>query len=278
MLKKYIKEAWRGKWAVGQFNFSTLDQLKAILEASENLKSPVILGTSEREADFFGIEEAGLLVSFYRKKRKGIFFLNLDHGGKLETIKKAIDSGYDMVHFDGSKMVLEGNIKETVKVLKYARRKNALVEGEMGHIFGKSSYHKKEIELKQKLASIEDIKLFLEKAKVDLLALAVGNVHGIYSRMPSIDFNLLKEAQKMKVPLVFHGGSGVSDSDIRKAINCGVVKINVNTEIRIAWKKSLEKKLKTKDFAPYKLLQDSQKNVALKVKEKIKLFGSGGKI
>ncbi len=272
--KSYLEKCRKEKRAIGQFNFSTLDQLKAISEASEKLKTPVILGTSKGEASFFGMEEAFTIVSFYRKKRKTPVFLNLDHGVDLESVKKAVDAGYDMVHFDGSKMAIEDNAKETIKVLKYAHRRNVLVEGEVGHIYGKSALQNKRAKVeKEQLASINDIRYYLNEVEVDLLALAVGNVHGVYSQSPVIDFNLLKEAQKMKVPLVLHGGSGVSDEDIRKSIRCGVVKINVNTELRIAWKKSLEKKIKTEEFAPYKLLSDSQKSVALKVEEKIRLFG-----
>ncbi len=278
MLKKYLEKAFNEKWAIGQFNFSTLDQLKAILEASEKLESPVILGTSKGEASFFGIEEAALLVSFYKKKKKQKVFLNLDHGKDWQDIKKAIDAGYDMVHFDGSSMSLEKNIKETEKVLKYARRKNVLVEGEMGHIPGSSALHKSKAKTSQKLPSLKDVVFFAKKTKVDFLALAIGNVHGVYDEMPQIDFNFLKEVQKIKIPLVLHGGSGISDKEIKEAVACGISKININTELRVAWKESLKKELKSQDFAPYKLLANSQKSVALKVQEKIKLFGSRNKI
>ncbi len=277
MLKKYLKRAGKEKWAIGQFNFSTLDQLKAILESSKKMRSPVILGTSRGEANFFGIEEAANLISFYKKSNKNLFFLNLDHGTDLEIIKKAVDAGYDMVHFDGSKMNLEENIKETKKVLKYANRKGVLVEGEIGHIFGKSSLNKKEFKQNQRLPSIEEVHVFFKKTKVDLLALAVGNVHGIYPKMPSIDFNLLKEAQKIGALLVFHGASGFSDKEIIKAIKCGVVKININTELRVAWKESIKKEVLTENFAPYEILLNPQKEVSLKVEEKIKLFGSRNK-
>ncbi len=278
MLEKYIKKAFSEKWAIGQFNFSTLDQLKSIIQASEKMKSPVILGTSQKEAEFFGIEEAAMIVSFYKKRKKVPVFLNLDHGKDFDTIKKAIDSGYDMVHFDGSEAKTEKNIENTIKVLTYARRKKTLVEGEIGRILGKSSYHQGKIKIKKESKiSIEDAFLFFEKTKVDLLALAVGNVHGVYSQSPVIDFELLKKVKKKNIPLVFHGGSGVMDKDIKKSIKYGTVKINVNTELRMIWKNSLKKSLKTDKFAPYDLLSNSQKSTVLKVQEKIKLFGSENK-
>jgi len=278
MLKSYFKKALKEKWAIGQFNFSTLDQLKAIVESSEKMKAPVILGTSEKEASFFGIRESTAIVSFYKKRKKIPIFLNLDHGSNFEVIKDAIDNGYDMVHFDGSNTTIKDNIKNTIKVLKYARKKNVLVEGEIGRIFGKSAYYEKKIKIeKEDLISIQEIIYFFKKTKVDLLALAVGNVHGVYSQMPSINFDLLKRAQKAGIPIVFHGGSGFSNNNIKKSINLGVIKININTELRMAWKNSLKKSLKSSEFAPYYLLENSKKSVALKVKEKIKLFGSRGK-
>jgi ketose-bisphosphate aldolase len=278
MLDKYFKKALKNKWAVGQFNFSTLDQMKSIIKASWELKSPVILGTSRKEADFFGIEEAAILVKFYQKKKKNSFFLNLDHAIDLETIKKAIDTGYDMVHFDGSKLDINENIKETVKVLKYAWKKKVLVEGELGIIPGRSGLNKGKAQETKKTASVEEIDLYLQKTKVDLLALAIGNVHGIYGSMPLINFSLLEKIQKKRINLVFHGASGVSDNDIRKAINLGVVKINVNTELRILWKDNFRKEAEKDIFAPYELLEKSDQAVFLKVKEKIKLFKSDNKV
>lgn len=276
-LINYFKKAFSEKWAIGQFNFSTLDQLKSIAEASVKLSSPIIAGTSKKEADFFGIEEAGILVSFYRKKYKTPIFLNLDHGRDLDSIKKAIDSGYDMVHFDGSKMELRENIKETKKVLKYAKRKNIIVEGEVGYISGTSAFHKEKMDLsKIKMPTIEEVNTFCSETEIDLLALSIGNIHGIYSQMPELNFSLLKKAHKIvKKGIVFHGGSGVKNRDIKKIIKLGVVKINVNTELRIAWKESLNKTIINDSlFAPYDLLLDSKTSFFNKIQEKIILFGS----
>ncbi len=277
MLEKYFKKAFKEKWAIGQFNFSTIDQLKNILQASINCKSPLILGTSKGEADFFGIQEAGLLKNFYRKKKKIDVFLNLDHGKDLETIIKAVDAGYDMVHFDGSDLSLEANIKETLKVLKYAKSKKVLVEAELGKILGNSLINQGTTNEQQEAVSIQEIDYFMKKTKVDLLALAVGNVHGIYSEMPNIDFELLKKVQEKNIPIVFHGGSGVSDQDIKRLINCGVVKININTELRIIWRDIIKQGISRNEIAPYKILDDIQETTTLKVQSKIELFNSSDK-
>lgn len=281
MLKYYFQKAKKEKWGIGQFNFTTIEQLKAIIEASKELKSPVILGTSKGESSFFGLNEAALIVSFYKKKYKLPIFLNLDHGKDLELIKSAIDAGYDMVHFDGSEMNIKDNIELSKKVLKYAQKKNVLVEGEIGHVPGASSFHKTKGTVKEiQFTSLEEATYFSKETGVDLLAISIGNIHGVYSKMPEINFNLLKEVSlKTKPFLVFHGSSGFSSENIKKAIKLGIVKINVNTDLRIAWKKSLENTLKMnkKEFTPYNILKEPKIAVLEEVKNKIKLFGSRGK-
>ena len=276
MLERYIKRAVKEKWALGQFNFSTFDQLKSIVQASSETKSPVILGNSPGEISFFGMEEAFLLCSFYKKKNKKIF-LNLDHGIDLKQVKKAIDLGYDMVHFDGSKMEFKENIKETKKVVAYALKKKVLIEGELGSIPGRSVVNQAKALKTKKVVSIQEVKEFSEKTRVDLLALSFGNLHGVYQTKPVIDFSLIKEARETQIPLVFHGGSGTSNQDIKKAINLGVVKVNINTELRSVWAESLRKEIK-KSIVPYQVLEKPQKEVILKVKEKIKVLGSQNKV
>src|SRR3989338_10838347 len=130
-LKYYFEKAQKEKWAIGQFNFSDFTQMKAIIGAAKELKSPVILGTSEGESKFFGLEEAVALRNVFRKKTGLPIFLNLDHGKSFEYIKKSVDAGYDMVHFDGSKLPLEENIKITKEVVKYAHWRGAMVGGEV---------------------------------------------------------------------------------------------------------------------------------------------------
>lgn len=261
MLKDYLKKAQREKWAIGQFNFSSLEQLRGILEAARKKKSPVILGTSEGESRFLDFKEIIALVEISKIKYKIPVFLNLDHGRDLNLIRKAIDFGYSAVHFDGSGLPLEENIKRAKKVVEYAHKRGVLVEGELEYI------------KKKNLTSPEKAEKFLRKTKIDSLAIAIGNVHGIYKKMPKLDFKRLKEIrEKAKVFLVLHGGSGVSKPEIREAIRQGIVKININTELRLAWKKALIQALRAKENRPYKILPQVEEAVQRKVEEKINLF------
>jgi len=279
ILKEYFQKAQKEKWAIGQFNFSTLDQLRGILSAAKVKKSPLILGTSERESRFLGLEEIIAMVEISKNKSQVRAFLNLDHGRDLNWIKKAIDLGYSMVHFDGSDLPLEKNIKYTKKIVDYGHKKGVLVEGELGYIGGDSKFHKGGAKIKEvNLTAPEDVKRFVAETKVDCLAISFGNVHGVYSKMPDLDFKLLKKIrEKTDAFLVFHGGSGTANEKIKEAIKTGVVKININTELRLAWKACLKKKLGTKEIKPYKILPDVQNNIQKKVEEKIRLFGSNNK-
>ena len=259
-LKDSLKKAQKQKFAIGQFNFSTLEQLRGILAAAKKMKSPVILGTSEGESKFLGIEEILALVEISKMKYKVSAFLNLDHGKNLDYLKKAIDFGYSAVHFDGSNLPLEKNIRYAKKVVEYAHRKGVLVEGELEGI------------KKENLSSLDQVEKFVKETKIDSLAIAIGNRHGFYKDV-KLNFERLKEIrEKTNTFLVLHGGSGISNIQIRKAINLGIVKININTELRLAWKRTLVKSLKTEEIKPYKVLPKAQKSIQEKVEEKIKVF------
>ena len=285
-LKYYFKKARKEKFAIGQFNFSTLSQMRAIVAAAEKLKAPVILGTSEGEGRFFGLEEATALRNVLREKTGLPIFLNLDHGKSFENSKKAIDAGYDMVHFDGSKLTLQENIKITKEVKKYANWRGIFVEGEIG-VLGTdaSKLYSEKLEIKEENLTkpVEALKYFRE-AKPDLLAVSIGNFHGMAAcgGDPNLRIDLLDEINKIfkgKILLVLHGGSGTPAGDIKKAINLGIVKININTELRIAFTKALTEALSENqnEATPYKYLPQVESAVQAVVEEKIRLFGSEGK-
>ncbi len=247
-MKNLFKKAQKGKWAIGQFNISSLKTLNPIFLAAKKLKSPIIIGASERKSKRLGLEKVAALVGELRKKNKFPVFLNLDHSKSFLYIKKAIDSGYEAVHFDGSQLSLSENIKIAKKVVRYARKRNVFVEGEVGVIGGV-------------LTDPKDVQKFLRQVKVDSLAVNVGTIHGIVKlgkNNPPICLQRLKEIKKKtgKMPLVLHGGSGTAEKDIRAAIKSGIVKINISTELKIAYRK--------------KGLAGVQKVV----EKKIKLFGS----
>ncbi len=239
-LKDYLKKAQRQKFAIGQFNFSTLEQLRGILAAAQKMKSPVILGTSEGETKHLGLKQIVALVEIEKMKYKVDVFLNLDHAKDLDIIKKAIDFGYSAVHFDGSHLPLEKNIKYAKKVVEYAYKRGVLVEGTF--------------------------------PGADSFTVDIGNIHGMH-RDVKLNFEKLKEIRKnTNAFLVLHGGSGISKDQIKKAIELGIVKININTELRLAWKRSLLKSLKSQEIKPYKVLPQVQKAIQEKVEEKLKSF------
>ena len=269
MLRKYLQIAQRQKWAIGQFNISTLEVLKAIVQAAVKLKSPVIVGTSEGESKFLGLRQAVALVRFFRQETGMPIFLNLDHGKTFQYIKKAISAGYDAVNFDGSGLPLQENIRETKKVVEYAKKFKVLVEGAVGVVGGA-------------LTNPEEALEFVKETKVDALALAVGSIHGIGSSGtdPFLKLKRLKEIKEKlgNMPLVLHGGSGVQKKDIKAGIKLGIVKININTELRMAYTNTLKQALKKKEIVPYKYMPKVIEAVQKVVEEKIKLFGSINKV
>ena len=271
-LKYYFKKAEKQGWAIGQFNCANLCILKAIVQAAQKTKSPIIIGTSEGQSKFLGLKQAVVSVRSYRNDRKLSIFLNLDHGKSFRYIKKAIDAGYDAVHFDGSKLDIKENIKETRKVVKYAKRHGVLVEGEVGVIGGA-------------LTELADALKFIKATGVDTLAVSVGTIHGIKKPgrpNPPLNLKRLKEIKEKigTVPLVLHGGSGTRETDIKETIKLGIVKININTELRMTYTSGLKKELKAKpkENTPYKYMPPVLKAVQKKVEEKIKLFGSVNKL
>jgi len=278
-LKDYLKKAQKEKWTVGQFNFSTFEQLRGIIAAAQKTKSPVILGTSQGELNYLGLKEVLALVEISKLRSLTSLFLNLDHGKDLNWIKKAIDFGYSAVHFDGSELPFKKNMKCAKRIVEYAHKKGVLVEGELGYLRGGSNFHKKIARIeKEDLTLPEKAYKFVRETKVDSLAIAIGNIHGIYTGMPKLDFERLKEINnKTNAFLVLHGGSGIPKAEIKKAIKFGIVKVNINTELRLIWKKTLEKSFKVQEIRPYKILPKVQKAIQKKVEEKMNLFNSNYK-
>ncbi len=275
-LKYYLNKAKENKFALGQFNFCTLEQLKGISSASKEVRAPIVCGTSGGEIDFIGMEEAIALVHIIRRRMNIPVFLNLDHGKDLSIIKKAVDLGYDSVHFDGSALSFEKNIELTKKVVSYAKKRGVLVEGEVAKIEGRSIFNEEKSHTPI-LTSMEKIVRFTKHTRVDSIALDVGTLHGVYSDSPKIHFERIDRAVKETDSfVVLHGGSGVTDNDTKEAIRRGAVKININTDLRIAWRDALHKKMidDPKEVIPYNILPAVEDAVRLKTKEKIILFGS----
>lgn len=282
-LKEYIAEAEQNKIAIGHFNISDLAGLKAIFESAKSLNLPIIIGLSEGERGFVGVRQAAALVKSFREQYGYPIFINADHTHSIEKIKEAVEAGFDAVLFDGGKLPLEENIQKTKEVVAYVKSINPdiLVEGEMGYI-GSGSVILKEIPegaalKKEDLTKPEEAKYFAERTGVDLLAPSVGNLHGMFANMPNpdIDTELIKEIRLAAgIPLVLHGGSGITDGDFIKSIDAGVSIIHINTEIRLAWRRGVEAALKESpdEVTPYKILLKAVEEVSRVVAARLKLF------
>ncbi len=266
-LRECIKEAENKKVAIGHFNISNLEALHGICNAVKKLDVPAIIGLSEGEENFFGKNEAVALIKEIREKNNFPIFLNADHHYSFKAVKTAIDAGFDAVVIDAVKLSLEKNIALTKKCVDYAKEiskkenRDILVEGELGFI-GISSKLLDKIPEGVRGATMtkpEDTKYFVKKTGIDLLAPSIGNIHGmVKGGNPKLNIERIKEIRKTcGIPLVLHGGSGISDEDFINAIKAGISIIHINTEIRIAYKEALEKYLKenSNEITPYKRLK-----------------------
>lgn len=282
-LRDYIADAERRGVAIGHFNISNLEALHAVCAAARELKLPVVIGVSEGEREFVGIHEAAALIRAYREEYNQPVFLNADHTYSVEGVKKVIDAGFDAVIFDGVKLSLEENIAATKECVRYARAsgRDVILEAELGNIGQSSKILDKVpdgVATDEKyLTTPEQAKDFVEKTGVDLLAPAVGNMHGMLSKgkNPKLKIERIAEIRKAcGVPLVLHGGSGTSDEDFQDAIKAGISTIHINTEIRIAFVDALKKSLKEnkKEIAPYKIMQPTVDAIKEVVKNRLKLF------
>ena len=286
-LKQIIYAVSEKKIALGHFNISNLEQLKAIAGAGKKLNVPVIVGVSEGEREFLGIHHVKDFIESYNNehaKENGFFlFLNADHTYSLEKVKGAAKVGFDSIVFDGGKLEFKENLKQTSEAVKIVKDINPeiLVEGELGYI-GQSSKILKELPegaviKRENLPTVEQALEFVEKTGVDLFAPAVGNIHGMLqnAKNPNLDIERIYEIkQAVKVPLVLHGGSGISDEDFIKAIDAGISIIHISTELRLAWRKGLEESLKEnpEEIAPYKIEPEVIEKIEKIVENRLKLF------
>lgn len=282
-LKEVIADAAKRKVAVGHFNISETGALKAVAEVARELKVPVLIGTSEGEREFLDQDECVAIVRELREKHGQEIYINADHTKSVEKAKAAVDSGYDEILFDGAKLSMDENVKQTKEVVAYARSKNAdaMVEGEIGDI-GSGSTIRKEIPKgaavnPDQLTKPEDAASFVKATGIDLLAPAVGNIHGMFANAPEPALDLPRIAAIRKacgVPLVLHGGSGNTDADFLGAIDGGVAVIHISTELRLAWRKGMEASLKkdADEVAPYKLMAGSIEEMKKVLEHKLKLF------
>jgi len=276
------------------FNISDLAMLRGICEAAKELKSPLFIGASEGESKFIGRKQAVSLIKTFRKEYGIPIFLNADHHKSVNAAKAALDAGYDSVHIDLSKLPLEENIKGTKEIVEYAHLKwdappgigapTASLEGEAGYLVTESSkVYKEKVEVPpESLTKPEDAERFVKETEIDRFAPAVGTIHGIAANTPKLDIERIKAIRKVigDVAMVLHGGSGVSDSDIKSAIQAGINNIHVSTEIRVEYSNTLRKFLgeHPDETTPYKIFVPVIEAVKQKAAEKIRLFGSVNRV
>ena len=276
-----LNKAKAGKYAVGQFNINNLEWTKTILETAEKNNSPVILGVSEGAAKYMGGFDTvvGMVKGLMKFLNTTVeVAIHLDHGQSFENCKAAIDAGFTSVMIDGSHHPIDENIKMTKEVVEYAHAHGASVEAEVGTVGGNEDGVIGGIQY----ADLNECVRLVKEAGVDALAPALGSVHGPYQGEPVLGFVEMEEIGKATdMPLVLHGGTGIPDEKIQKAIACGTCKINVNTECQLAFNKILREFLadekNAKVYDPRKLLGPATKGIAQAVTEKMTVFGSVNK-
>lgn len=283
-LREYIHDAKTKGVAIGHFNISNLEGLHGIYNAAKKLGVPVIIGVSEGEEKFAGLDEVAALVKTIRERDNYPIFLNADHHSSFESVKACIDEGFDMVIFDGAKLPHAENIALTKKCVDYAHEvtkntgRDILVEAELGFIGSGSDIKESIPEGAGILTTPNDAKEFVEQTGIDLFAPSIGSIHGlIKSGKPHIDAELAKQiAEITKVPLVLHGGSGLRDEDFTNAIAAGICVVHINSELRLAYRDAIDKAIdeNPNEINPAKLLTPAVLAIEEIVYSRLKLFNN----
>ncbi|WP_242985891.1 class II fructose-1,6-bisphosphate aldolase [Oceanobacillus zhaokaii] len=275
-MKEMLKVAIENNYAVGQFNINNFQWAEAILRGAEEEKSPVILASSDRIVDYLGGFKliASTVENMVREMVITVpVVLHLDHGLSVERCKEAVDAGYSSVMFDGSKLSIEENIRQTKEVVTYAHKNGISVEAEVGSVGGTEDGIVGGI----RYADSNECLRLVQETDVDALAAALGSVHGPYKGEPKLGFAEMEEISELiGIPLVLHGGSGIPEHQIKKSIELGHAKINVNTECNQVWAKTVREIL-TNDqelYNPQSILVPGMEAITEVVKEKMRLFGS----
>lgn len=272
-MNNILVNARNNNYAIGGFNFNFYDDALGIISAAYELKSPVILMASEGCVKFLGIKYIVNFVNQLKDEYDIPITLHLDHGKDIGIIKNCIDSKFDSIMYDGSLMNFEDNIKNTKLVADLCHDKGITVEGELGRISGAEENIVNSEDVFTEPNSVAE---FIERSDVDSLAVSIGNAHGLYKGKPRLDFERLSKINSIsKVPLVLHGGTGIPFEDIKKAIQLGISKVNVGTEIKISYIKSIKKYLETVNNNDIRqLVSIVQNDIKELVKKYLDIFGT----
>lgn len=280
-MNEVLKPAQKGKYGVGLFNAVSLELARGIIAAAEQTGSPVIMGTAEVLLPYGPLEELSYFLIPMAKKAKVPVVIHLDHGLKKETCLKALELGFTSVMYDCSTEPYDINVQKVKEMADIAHSYGATIEGELGHVGDNEGSAEGSSHLKDPSAFYTDPKQakdFVEKTGVDALAIAVGTAHGAYKLPPKLDFDRIQTiAGTIDVPLVLHGGSGLTDSDFKKAIEKGISKINIFTDINIAAVEAEFKAFTSMNKGIIDLIPAAVEAVKQEVTKKMQLFDSVGK-
>ena len=283
LLENVLRQTEKNGVAIGHFNIADLVLLKAVFASAQQLKVPVLVGASEGEREFIGVRQIAALVRSLREDFNFSIFLNADHTHSLAKAVEAVRAGFDVIVFDLSALPFEQNVRQTKEAVETLKTINSdvLIEGEIGDIGTGSEIHEEAPDLSRGLTSPAEAKQFVESTGVDILAPAVGNMHGMLKSMVQgqawkrLDIQRIAQIKSAaRVPLTLHGGSGTDDEDLRKAIAAGINIIHINTELRVAWRRGLEEGLAKQphEVVPYKILPFAVESVKNVVRSRLALF------
>ena len=282
-----MERAHKEGFAVGAFNIDNQETLKAVVRAAIAKKSPLMVEVSKGEVDALGLDNIRDMVDNYKQEFDVEIYINLDHSPTVEDAMAGIEAGFEFIHIDISQAnhdaTEEEIIRDTIRVVEYARLTGALVESEPHYFGGSSNLHKEKInyeEIKKTFSTPEGTKAFVEATGIDTYAAAIGNLHGKYPVPKVLDLDLLQQIRdSVDCNISLHGGSGTPDHYFEKASKIGVSKININSDMRVAFRNTLEKVLKENpdEFAVIKLMEEVISAVQGVVEAKIDAFGSSGK-
>jgi len=269
--------------AIGHFNIADSVQLKAVLAAAQELNVPVLVGVSEGEREFIGVRQIAALVRSLREELDFPIFLNADHTHSLPNAVAAAKAGFDAIVFDLSALPFEENVRQTKEAIGVLKSINPaiLVEGEIGDIGTGSEIHDAAPDLSKGLTTPQEAKQYVESTGVDVLAPAVGNMHGMLKSMiggqtkKHLDIPRIAQIKDAaQIPLTLHGGSGTDDEHFRRAIAAGINIIHINTELRVAWRRGLEEGLarQPKEVVPYKILPFAVESIKRIARSRLRLF------
>lgn len=276
-----LRPAKQHKYAVGLFNAVNLELARGIIAAAESSRSPVIVGTAEILLPYGPLEEVSYYLIPMAKKASVPVVVHLDHGLTYDTCIQALELGFSSVMYDCSTDSYEDNVKKVKEMADIAHSYGATIEGELGHVGDNEGSAEGSDHLADPSKYFTDPKLakdFVEKTGVDALAIAVGNAHGAYKLPPKLDFERIRTiAKTIDVPLVLHGGSGLTDNDFRQAIKDGISKVNIFTDINVAAVEAEFKNFSSMDKGIIDLIPAAVEAVKQESLKKMKLFSSDGK-